>query len=158
MIKEKNLPHNKKEGLLYGSTIAIITVLFMVILNTYINLGTISYIHIPQILKLIIILFIIAMLLENFVVSYFVNKLNTYFVHEKDSFNARILFTILFTVIGMSFTMTWIAPFVSSGFELSTISFNLFISNWPKNFGIVFALELLIAQPLARKLMVVIHK
>lgn len=158
MSKESRLPHNKKEGLVYGSIICILTVTFMVLLNTYLNKGKITFGDDPNILKIFSILFIIAMLLENLVINHFTTKMTALFVSSKDSFNAKILFTILFTVIGMSFFMTFIATYVSSGFDLSSISFNYFISNWPRNFSIVFAFELLFAQPIARKAMIMLHK
>ena len=158
MMKEKRLPHNNKEGILYGSVICTCTVIFMVLLNTYINVGHITYQELPTMLKLFCILFIIAMFLENFIVSHFAHKMKSFFCCEEDSFNSQILFNVLFTVIGMSVLMTLIASYISSGFNLQSLTFGHFISNWPKNFSIVFAFELLIAQPIARKFMVLIHK
>lgn len=158
MSKENRLPQNRKEGLVYGITICILTVTFMVLLNTYLNKGTITFNDAPNIIKTFGILFIIAMFLENFVVSHFTTKMTVLFVSSEDSFNARILFTVLFTVIGISFFMTFIATYVAKGFDLSSIRFSYFISNWPKNFSIVFAFELLFAQPIARQIMLIIHR
>lgn len=80
------------------------------------------------------------------------------FAATGDSFNANILFSVLFTVLGMSFCMTFIGDFIGHGFTLESGIISRFFTAWPRNFAIVLFLELLIAQPLARKAMANLHK
>ena len=51
------------------------------------------------------------------------------------------------TIIG-----TWIGQR-----QISFASFYTYFNNWPRNFGIAFAVEALIAQPIARKVLLFKH-
>lgn len=157
MAPEKRLPMNKKEGLLYGIIICGISATTMCFYNLYLGFGEINQDMLVTFAKSLPLFFVIAMLLENFVVSHFANLLIHKFSHDEDSFNAKLLFTILFTVLGMSFFMTFIGDVVGHGLVVNTGTLSRFVMAWPRNFGVVLALELLVAQPVARKVMVMIH-
>lgn len=156
-MEEKRLPKNGKEGLLYGGIIAIITVIVMLFLNIGTAFGGINKEAIKVIIKLIPIIWIIAMLLEYLVVGKIAEKLVEHFTKSTDGFNAKILFNILFCVTGMSAMMTIIGGMIGAG-KLTLEPFETFLSHWPRNFCVAFWCEILIAQPIARKVMQIIHK
>lgn len=158
-MEEKRLPRNAKEGLLYGSVIAIITVIIMVIINVGGSFPKFNLEVVKVILITIPIFFVLAMLLESFIVGRIAEKLVEYFTEPSDGFNARILFNILFCVTGMSFLMTIIGGMYG---ELMSGKISLqpildVPSHWPRNFFIAFWCEILLAQPLARFVMKKIH-
>jgi len=157
MYEEKRLPMNKKEGLIYGIVICGITATTMCFYNLYLAFGSINQDMLVTFTKSLPLFFVIAMLLENFIVRHFADSLVKKFSHPDDSFNATLLFTILFTVVGMSFLMTFIGDVVGHGLVVNSSTFSRFVMSWPRNFGVVLALELLIAQPIARKIMVGLH-
>lgn len=158
MKHDLRLPQSNKEGLLYGMIICGITAFLMTFLNIYLQFYTVNKEVLFIILKSFPLFFIVAMLLENFVVSRFANKLVEKYSATQDSFNAHILFSIFFTVVGMSFCMTLIGDFIGHGFVLEKGIVARFLMAWPRNFGVVLFIELLIAQPLARKVMSIIHR
>ncbi|SFB41247.1 DUF2798 domain-containing protein [Clostridium frigidicarnis] len=153
---EKCMPRNGKEGLIYGGVICALTCIFMATMNICINMGGVSGKAIVTSLKAFPLVFIIAMLLEMFVVGKIADKLTNIFSSPTDSFNAHILFRTFFTVIGMSIIMTIVGGILASGFKLEVIK--EFPLGWPRNFCVVIFLELLIVQPIARNVMRIIHK
>jgi len=106
-------------------------------------------------LKAFPLVFIIAMILEKFIVGKVADKLVNVFSLPTDSFNSHILFRTFFTVIGMSIIMTNVGGILASGFSLEVIK--EFPINWPRNFCVVIFLELLIVQPIARTVMRIMH-
>ncbi|WP_192811920.1 DUF2798 domain-containing protein [Paenisporosarcina sp. TG20] len=78
------------------------------------------------------------------------------FTQPTDSFNSKILYRILFTVLGMSAAMTLIGDIVGNGFN--TGIFSNWIHNWPRNFVIVLIAESLVIQPIAHFAMVKLHE
>ncbi|CZQ87543.1 Hypothetical protein Tpal_911 [Trichococcus palustris] len=154
--EENRLPQNGKEGLLYGAIITVITCLVMSTLNIGTSFGRLDKEVLTIILKCIPIVFVIAMLLENFVVGRIAEKLAHKFSEPTDGFNANILFRILFTVTGMSICMTIIGDMVGHG--ISWGSFERFPSHWPRNFAVALWCELLVAQPPARFVMKKLHE
>lgn len=106
------------------------------------------------ILKSFPLIFIIAMLLEVLVMGRIAEKLVHTFSEETDGFNAKMLFTIFFTVIGMSLIMTLIGNILGNGISLATFAS---LAHWPRNFCIALFCELLIAQPPARFVMKKLH-
>lgn len=77
-------------------------------------------------------------------------------VKKEDSFNAHIVINILCTVFLMSIFLTVIGTWIGTG-KISIEPINLFFYKWPRNFAISFAVELCIAQPIARAVMIKIH-
>lgn len=160
-MEEARLPHNGKEGFIYGIIICTVTVIVMMLVNLGIANGGIDLNVILNILKSLPVVVVIAMLLENLLVGRIAGKLMMKFTEPTDSFNAKILFNILFCVTGMSLIMTIVGAYV--GQILGTHSFSLepiitFPLHWPRNFCAAFWCEVLLAQPIARFAMKKLHK
>ncbi|MFC0270405.1 DUF2798 domain-containing protein [Metabacillus herbersteinensis] len=155
MEQETRLPRNGKEGALYGGIICFLTALFMTTLSIILALGEFNGEVALVILKTLPIMWIIAMILEPLIVGPIAEKLVRTFTEQTDSFNAKILFRIVFTVFGMSLCMTLIGDIVGNG--ISSETFSSFLSNWPRNFLIVLLAESLVIQPIARFVMVKLH-
>lgn len=158
-MEENRLPKTKKEGFLYGGIIALITVVIMVFLNITTSLGKIDKEVLSIIGVSIPIFWIIAMIIENFIVGRIAEKLVEKFTEPTDGFNTKILFNILFCVTGMSFLMTIIGGMYGEILS-GSISINPILdvpSHWPRNFFVAFWCEILIAQPVARFVMKKIH-
>lgn len=155
-MKENRLPQSGKEGILYGSVICIITVFIMLILNIGTSFGTLNQKAVwISILKALPLIWVAAMLLESFVIGRLAGILVKCFSQASDGFNARILFNILFVVLGMSASMTVIGPLISGESFLDVLL--AFPSHWPRNFCVAFWCEICLAQPAARKVMKLIH-
>lgn len=154
-MEEKRLPRNAKEELLYGGVICLITVIIMLILNIGTAFGGFYKESILAILKLIPIIWIIAMLIEALIVWKIAERLVKKFTDSSDGFNTKILFNILFCVTGMSASMTIIGGLIGTG--LSWEPFLTFFSHWPRNFFVAFWCEILLAQPIARIMMKRLH-
>ncbi|MGN1156609.1 MAG: hypothetical protein ACI4TK_10560 [Agathobacter sp.] len=153
---EKRLPMNGKEGFLYGAVICLVTCIIMLVLNIGTAFGTLCMKEVWfTILKAVPVIWCVAMVWESFVIGRIAHKLVSKFVEPTDSFNAYILFNILFVVMLMSTTMTIIGPIVSG--EPIRVVFSGWIQHWPRNFCVAFWCECLLAQPIARKVMVMIH-
>ncbi len=160
MQKEDRLPQNNKEGLLYGVVIAGITALLMCAINICLGAGVVNGGVIISILYSFPLFFVLAMLLEHFVAGRFAEFMCKKFGGKTDGFNARILFRILFTVLAMSFLMTWLGLIYGELLSIGTVTtavFTDFLLAWPRNFFLALWIEILIAQPLARKVMRTLH-
>ena len=155
MKKETRLPRNGNEGVLYGAIICTLTVLFMTSMNVILSTGELTMGTVLIILKAIPIIWIIVMIIEPVLIGPIAEKLVAKFTASTDSFNAKILFRILFTVFGMSIVMTLIGDIVGNGFNTDIIS--NFLTSWPRNFLMVLIAESLVIQPIARFVMVKLH-
>lgn len=155
MKQDIRLPRNGKEGALYGAIICTLTVLFMTSLNVFLAVGAINEHAILAILKTLPIIWIIAMIIEPVLIGRIAEKLVGKLTEPTDSFNAQILFRILFTALGMSVVMTLIGDIVGNGFHSEI--FSNFFTNLPRNFLIVLIAESLVIQPIARFVMVKLH-
>lgn len=156
IIMDNRLPHNGKESFLYGGLICLITVMVMLILNIGSSFGRIDIGVLREVLKLAPIVWLIAMIVEGLIVGKIADKLVTIFSDPADGFNARILFTILFCVTGMSSLMTIIGGWLGEG-KICLEPFLTFFGHWPRNFFVAFWCEVLLAQPFARLVMKRIH-
>ncbi|OMF30100.1 hypothetical protein BK133_17195 [Paenibacillus sp. FSL H8-0548] len=155
MNQETRLPRNGKEGALFGAIIVTLTAAFMTTFSVILAVGEFNQDVLLMILKTLPIMWVIAMILEPVLIGRIAEKLVAKFTKPTDSFNAKILFRIVFTVVGMSFCMTLIGGIVGNGFNTET--FSNFLSNWPRNFAIVLVAECLVIQPIARFAMVKLH-
>ncbi|MDN3428432.1 DUF2798 domain-containing protein [Microbacterium sp. APC 3898] len=156
MHLEKRLPHNGKEGLLYGGLISTMTVLFMTSLSTIYFAGEFNAAVAWSIVKMVPIMWLIVMIIEPVIFGRLAEALTAKLTTPSDSFNAKILFRILFTVLGMSAAMTLIGDIVGHGFHSEL--FSNWLANWPRNFVIVLIAESLVIQPVARFAMVKLHE
>lgn len=125
-------------------------------MNIAIGMGGLSIKSIVISLKCFPIVFIIAMIIETFIVGKIAEKVTVFFILPTDSFNAQILFRTFFTVIGMSIIMTIVGGSLGHGFNIEL--FKDFPNAWPRNFCVVIFWELIVVQPIARRVMVMIHK
>lgn len=154
-MEETRLPRSGKEGLLYGGVICLVTVIVMLTLN----IGTLFGLSLQTlfiILRLIPIIWVVAMLIESLIIGKIAEKLVVKFTEPSDGFNTRILFTILFCVTGMSATMTIVGSLIGNGLSLEP--FKTFFLHWPRNFCVAFWCEILLAQPAGRLVMKILHK
>ena len=117
-------------------------------------------------LKCIPIIWVIVMLLMTFIVGRIANYGVRRFTEPTDGFNTRIVFNIIFCVTMMSMSMTLIGGIIGQGIGALIGGGTVDIAEtmmiwpeiWPRNFCIAFWVEMLIAQPAARKAMVMIHR
>lgn len=149
------MPHNAKEGMLYGAIICAITAIIMSTVNISLGFGKFDTEVLLIVLKSLPLIWIIAMLLETLVVGRIAEKMVHTFSDHTDGFNAKLLFTIFFTVIGMSLFMTVIGDMMGNGISFASLGA---LSHWPRNFCIALFCELLIAQPPARFVMRKLHE
>ncbi|WP_321377287.1 hypothetical protein [Trichococcus shcherbakoviae] len=78
-------------------------------------------------------------------------------VKESDSFNAHIIVNILCTVFLVSIFMTVVGTWIGSR-NVSIEPIRTFFYKWPRNFAISFAIEVLVAQPIARTVLFKLHQ
>ena len=156
MRKEDRLPQSPKEGILFMMIISIISVntIAPIIMMLDQGFNTENYL---KTLRIIPFIWIIIVLLINFVVEPIVNKVMPIFAAETDGFNARILLNTFLTVTILSICMSIIGPWVGMG-KISIEPFQNFFHNWFRNFGVAIWIELLIAQPIARFVMKKLHE
>lgn len=156
MYKEDRLPQNAKEGILFMLIISFISVntIAPLIMGFENGFSGENYV---ETLKIIPIMWIIVMLLVNFVAGPIVGKVMPKFVGQTDGFNARVLLNTVLNVTVLSITLTIIGTWIGTkSFDLTP--FKNFLHTWPRNFGTAFWIEILIAQPIARFVMKKIHQ
>ena len=150
------MPTNKKEGIIFGICMCLIMVFFMGLLNISIHLGGFKLNSIKTCLIAFPVTFIIAYVLETFIVGRINDILLTRFVSKKDSKNAYILFNCFFIVTMMSLLMTIVGGLLG-GDTLQTVLGEFFI-RWPRNFCAAFFLNILVAGPVSRTILKAIQK
>jgi hypothetical protein len=86
-------------------------------------------------------------------VKWLTNKI----VGRSDSFRAVITINILCSVLFLSPFLTLIGAWIG-GWSFSVDPLKSFYYKWPRNFAIALAIESLFAQPIARLMMLALHK
>lgn len=149
------LPRSKKEFALFMGVISIISVNIIAPLITCFEIGFHLYVW-ADVLKVLpfIWLSVIAIVLLTYKPA---EWLTAKIVSRDDSFNAHIIVNILCTVFMMSIFLTVIGTWIGSR-HISLEPIRMFFYKWPRNFSISFAVELLIAQPAARFVMLKLHE
>ena len=142
------MPTSKKEEIIFGICMCAIMVFFMGLLNISIHLGGFNLESIKTNFVAFPVTFIIAFILENFVIGKINHMLLDKFVSDTDSKNAYILFNCFFIVTLMSLVMTLIGGLLG-GDNLSTV-INEFFIRWSRNFCAAFFLNILVAGPISR--------
>ncbi len=158
-MEELRLPWSNKEGLLYGGVIALITALIMATINIAQSFGKFDAEVMITSLKCLPFIWIIVMLLMTFIVGRIASYGVARFTEPTDGFNTRIVFNIIFCVTMMSASMSLLGPLVGeimSG-DVTWVCAEEWPHKWPVNFFLAFWVEMLIAQPAARKVMKTIH-
>lgn len=156
MHQDKRLPKNGKEGAIFGAIICTLSVLFMGSINMILAAGEFNRDVAMSMLIMLPIIWVIVMIIEPVAIGRFAEFLASKFISPTDGFAARIMFRTLFTVLGMSFTMTLIGDIMGNGF--TTNIFSNFIQIWPRNFILALFLESVVIQPIARLTMVKMHE
>lgn len=155
MHKEARLPQNGKEFVLFLAIISILSVNIIAPIIMGFEFGFNMEVYLET-LPILPIVWVSVVFLVLFVANPIVSKLVPKFIEPTDSFNARVLFTILFSVTILSILLTIIGSWIGMR-EISLAPFKSFFYNWPRNFFIAFWVEVLIAQPIARMAMKKLH-
>lgn len=148
------LPRSKKEFALFMAVISIISVNIIAPLITCFEAGFHLSVWgdalsvIPFIWCSVIALVLLTYKPAEWMTSKIINR--------NDSFNAHIVVNILCTVFLMSIFLTVIGTWIGSR-HISLEPIRMFFCKWPRNFAISFAVELLVAQPAARFVMLKLH-
>ncbi len=155
MYEETRLPRNGKEFVLFLAIVSILSVNIIAPIIMGFEFGFRKEVYFET-LQVIPFVWISVILLVTLVANPIVNKLVPKFVKSTDGFNARVLFTILFSVTILSILLTVIGSWIGMG-EISLEPIQTFFYAWPRNFFIAFWVETLIAQPVARFAMKKLH-
>ena len=155
MHEETRLPRNGKDFVLFLAIISILSVNIIAPLIMGFKFGFSKEVYFET-LQVIPFVWICVILLVTLVVNPIVNKLVQKFIEPTDGFNARVLFTILFSVTILSILLTVIGSWIGMR-EISLEPIQTFFYDWPRNFFIAFWVEALIAQPIARFAMKKLH-
>lgn len=155
MYKEAKLPQNAKEGILFLLIISIISVNTIAPIIMGLERGFSKEVYFDT-LKIIPLMWVIVILSVRLIAGPIVGKLLPKLVGQTDGFNARVLLSTLLNVTVLSLWLTIIGTWVGTG-QISLEPFENSLHVWPRNFGIAFWIELLVAQPIARFVMKQIH-
>lgn len=148
------LPRNKKEQAFFIAIISIISVNIIAPVITMMEMGFHLSVYqnalhtIPFIWLVVIALVLLT--------EKPANKMTHKIVSEGDSFHAVILANIICCVLLMSVVLTVVGTWIGMR-EISMAPIYGFVRNWPRNFSVSFAVEFLIAQPIARFAMLKFH-
>lgn len=155
MYEETRLPRNAKEGILFLLIISIISVNTIAPIIMGLERGFSKEVYIDT-LKIIPIMWVIVVLLVRLVAGPVVGKILPKFTGQTDGFNARILLNTLLNVTVLSILISIIGTWIGMK-QISLEPFQNFLHIWPRNFGIAFWIELVVAQPIARFVMKKLH-
>lgn len=148
------LPRNTKESVLFLSIISIISVCLIGSLIVGFETGFNLDIWLHSLTRLPFIwLAVVAIVL---VVHPLADKLAQQIMDQEDSFNSQMIVTTLCNVLMISILMTVIGTWIGTG-SMSLDPLQHFFYKWPRNFAIAFGVEALIAQPIARQVMYILH-
>ena len=149
------LPRNQKEFALFLSIISILSVIIIAPFITCVEIGFsfVNWMSAYKTAPFIWIAVVILVLLTHGPAT----KLNSKLIKQEDSFYAHIIVETLCTVMMMSAVLTIVGTWIGMG-QINIHPFETFIWKWPRNFGIALAVELLIAQPIARLVMLKVHQ
>lgn len=149
------LPRNNREFALFMAIISIISVNIIAPLITFFEAGFHLYIWADTI-KVIpyIWITVIALVLITYKPA---EWLTSRVVKDSDGFGSHVLINIMFTVFLMSIFLTVIGTWIGTR-HISIDPIRTFFYKWPRNFSISFFVEACIAQPIARLVILKLHK
>lgn len=149
------LPRNKKEFAIFIGVVSIVSVNIIAPLITCFEVGFHLYVWADVLTVLPFIwLSVIALVLLTYKPA---EWLTSKIIDAGDSFNAHIVVNILCTVLMMSVFLTVIGTWIGSR-RMSMEPILNFFYKWPRNFAISFGVEAIIAHPLARLVMLKLHR
>lgn len=149
------LPRNKKEFTLYLFVISIISVNIIAPLITFfeVEFGANVWFDVLKVVPMLWLSVIVVVLATYKPAKWLTNRL----VEKDDSFKVHMIINALCSVLLISIFMTVIGSWIGTR-HISMEPIYMFFYKWPRNFAIAFAVECLLAQPLARLVMQSIHK
>ncbi|GHU42085.1 hypothetical protein FACS1894111_05430 [Clostridia bacterium] len=145
------LPRRKREFVLFMLVISLISVNIIAPLITFSEIGTASVEEWKNVLKILPVLWVCVVatvLITLKPTAWLTDKI----IHPQDSYNAHIVVNILCSVFLMSIILTVVGTGIGEG-EFDSNLWAKFFFRWPRNFGIAFGVEALIAQPIARRVL-----
>ncbi|MDR2540561.1 MAG: hypothetical protein LBD11_01965 [Candidatus Peribacteria bacterium] len=149
------LPRNKREFLAFMLIISLISVNIIAPLISMfeVEFSFEVWKHTLKILPFIWITVIILVLATQKPAQRLANKI----IAPTDSFNAHMVINTLCNVLLMSIILTVVATRIGTG-EVNMDAFTHFFYRRPRNFGIAFGVEAVLAQPIARWVLHHYHK
>lgn len=149
------LPRNKKEFALFLLVISVISVNIIAPLITCFEIGFHMYVWADAMKIIPFIWFcVIGLVLITYKPA---EWLTARIVDKGDSFNSHIVINTLCTVFLMSIFLTVIGSWIGTR-QVNMEPIRMFFYKWPRNIAISFAVEALIAQPIARMVMLKMHQ
>lgn len=148
------LPRNLKEKMLFMLIVSLISVNTIGPIISMCELGFSwhSYLSVLPVLPFIWLSVIVVVLLAEKPATYLKEKITD----KDDSFNTQITINILCNVIIISALMTVLGSWIGQR-QIPVETLRHFFIIWPRNFGIALVVEGLIAQPIARKVLFLLH-
>lgn len=149
------LPRNGKEFLVFLIILSVLSVNIIAPFITMLEMGFSlkNWQNTFQVMPYIWIVVVILVLLTHNPATKISNKL----IKKDDSFNAHMIVSCLVNAFIMSIVLTIVATWIGMG-KITTILFQTFPNNWPRNFAIAFFVEAIIAQPIARFIILKMHR
>lgn len=149
-----HLPRNTQESIFFMLIVSVISVNIIAPLISFSEIGFSAevYFHTLQILPFIWCAVIPTVLITQKPTSILVSKI----MKDGDSFSSAMVINALINVFLMSIILTIVGSWIGEG-SISAEPIQHFLMKWPRNFAIAFAVELLIAQPIARHIISKIH-
>lgn len=150
------LPRNKKEFALFMAIVSIISVNIIAPVITCFEVGSFTLaswknaLHAVPFIWLCVVVLVIATYKP---AGWMTSKI----IDKEDSFNAHIIVNILCTVLLMSVVLTVVGTWIGCR-QVSMEPIQNFFFKWPRNYATSFAVECLIAQPIARAVLFKMHK
>lgn len=148
------LPRSKKEFTLFMAIISVISVNIIAPLITCFEAGF----HLSVWQDVLTVLpFIWGSVIMIVLLTYGpAEKMTSRIVAKNDSFNSCIIVNTLCTVLLMSIFLTVIGTWIGTR-SITLEPITMFFYKWPRNFAISLFVEMLIAQPIARFVILKIH-
>jgi len=149
------LPRNKKEFALFMAIISIISVNIIAPLITCFEMGFSMSVwaNVIKVIPFIWVSVVILVLLTHKPSEWLASKI----LAKEDSFNAHMVINALCAVLLMSIFLTVIGTWIGTR-QITMEPIRTFFYKWPRNFAIAFAVEVAIAQPIARYVMLKMHQ
>src|SRR5574344_1253161 len=149
------LPRNNREFALFMAIVSFISVNIIAPCITFCEMGFHFYVwlNVLQVLPFIWLCVIALVLITYKPASLLTSKI----LSKGDSFNATIIVNTMCTVLMMSVVLTVVGTWIGNR-QLTWEPIIYFFAKWPRNFAISLAVELLVAQPVARAVLLRLHK
>ncbi len=148
------LPRNRTEFTLFLAIVSILSVNIIAPLISCFEMGfsLTTWKHTFVVMPFIWLTVVALVLLTHSPAAKITNKL----IAKEDSFHSHMIVNCLVNVIMMSLILTIVASWIGMR-TISWLPIEQFFYKWPRNFAISFFVELLLAQPFARLVLLKKH-